>query len=101
MKKSESYLTEALKRDPNLPVALLNMAEIRFEQNNFLSSRGFLQRFEALSQHSAQSLWLGIQVERKLGDKNAESHYAKELQSKFPKSEQFKLLMNSQGENQS
>ena len=101
MKKSEEYLEQALKLNPRLPVALFNMAEIRFEQNNYLSSRGFLQRFEAVSPHNAESLWLGILVERKLGDKNAESNYAKQLQTKFPKSEQFKLLINSQGENQS
>jgi type IV pilus assembly protein PilF len=101
LKKSEDYLTAALKRNPELPIALLNMAQIRFEQNNYLSSRGFLQRFEAVSQHSAESLWLGVRIERKLGDKSAEASYAKQLQSKFPKSEQFQLLINSQGENQS
>ena len=99
--KAEQYLSEALKRNPKLPVSLINMAEIRFEKNNFLSSRAFLQRFEAVSQHSAATLWLGIQIERKLGNKSAESKYSKKLQTEFPKSEQFKLLLNSQGENQS
>jgi len=99
--KAENYLTEALKRNPKLPVSLINMAEVKFEKNNFLSSRAFLQRFEAVSPHNAATLWLGVRIERKLGNKNAESNYAKQLQTDFPKSEQFKLLLNSQGENQS
>jgi type IV pilus assembly protein PilF len=101
MEKAEKYLTRALEKNPELPVALINMAEIRYQQEKFLSSRGFLQRFEAVSRHTAESLWLGIKIERKLGNENAVSRYAKMLQSQFPKSEQYKLMLNSLGENQS
>lgn len=100
-KKAEAYLNRALELNPQLPTALINMAEIRFEQDRFLSSRGFLQRYEAISSHSAQSLWLGIRVERKLGDKNAEAVYKKQLQSNFPKSRQFQMMLNSLEEDQS
>ncbi|WP_455197511.1 type IV pilus biogenesis/stability protein PilW [Kaarinaea lacus] len=99
--KAETYLNKALELNPQLPTALVNMAEIRFEQGSFLSSRGFLQRFESVSSHSAESLWLGIRIERKLGDKNAEANYKKQLQSKFPKSEQFRMMLNSLEEDQS
>ena len=99
--KAETYLTKALELNPQLPTALINMAEIRFEQDRYLSSRGFLQRYESVSSHSAESLWLGIRVERKLGDKNAEANYKKQLQSKFPKSEQFRMMLNSLEEDQS
>ena len=100
-KKAEAYLNKALELNPQLPTALINMAEIRFQQDRYLSSRGFLQRFEAVSTHSAESLWLGIRVERKLGDKNAEAKYKKQLQSNFPKSRQFKMMLNSLEEDKS
>ncbi|MCI0505218.1 MAG: type IV pilus biogenesis/stability protein PilW [Gammaproteobacteria bacterium] len=99
--KAERYLNKALELNPNLPTALINMAEIRFAQERFLSSRGYLQRYEAVSPHSAESLWLGIRIERKLGDKNAEANYKKQLQTKFPKSEQFRMMLNSLEEDQS
>lgn len=100
--KAEKFLQIALDRNPKLPSALFHMAQVRFEQKRFLSSRGFLQRFEAVSSHHPQSLWLGIRVERQLGDVSAAKQYAKQLQSKFPKSEEFKLLLNTaRGENQS
>lgn len=101
VEKAEAYLNKALELNPQLPTALVNMAEIRFEQGSYLSSRGFLQRFESVSSHSAESLWLGIRIERKLGDKNAEANYKKQLQSKFPKSEQFRMMLNSLEEDQS
>ena len=99
LKEAEEYLEKALKINPKLPLALVNMAHIRFKQSNFLSTRGFLQRYEAVSQHSADSLWLGVLVERKLGNKSEAQRYAKLLQSNYPKSNEFKLLLNSQGEN--
>jgi len=99
--KAEAYLNKALELNPQLPTALINMAEIRFEQDRYLSSRGYLQRYEAISSHSAQSLWLGIRVERKLGDKNTEAKYKKQLQSNFPKSRQFQMMLNSLEEDQS
>ncbi|HEY5603700.1 MAG TPA: type IV pilus biogenesis/stability protein PilW [Gammaproteobacteria bacterium] len=99
--KAEAYLNKALELNPDLPTALINMAEIRFEQERFLSSRGFLQRYEALSPHNAESLWLAIRVEHKLGDKNAEAIYKKQLQSQFPKSEQFRMMLNSLEKDQS
>lgn len=102
LEKAESYLRAALKRNPKLAVSLFNMAEISFTQKNYLSSRAYIQRFEEVAPHNAKSLWLGIQVERKLGDKTAESSYAKQLQSKFPDSEEYKLLLNpTRGENHS
>ena len=96
--KAEKYLSTALDKNPQLPLALINMAHIRFEQKNFLSARGFLQRYESVSRHTADSLWLGVNVERQLNNKAGEQDYAKQLQTNFPKSEQFKLLLNSQGE---
>lgn len=98
IKKAEEYLSTALDKNPRLPLALINMAHIRFEQNNFLSARGFIQRYESVSRHTADSLWLGVQIERKLKNKDAVQDYAKQLQTDFPKSEQFKLLLDSQGE---
>lgn len=98
IEKAEKYLSTALNKNPRLPLALVNMAHIRFEQKNYLSARGFLQRYESVARHTADSLWLGVKVERQLKNKDGAQDYAKQLQTDFPKSEQFKLLLNSQGE---
>jgi len=98
IRKAEDYLKKALDKNSRLPNALLNMAFIRYEQANYLSARGFLQRYESVARHTAESLWLGIQTEKKLKNNDAMQEYAKQLQTDFPKSEQFKMLLNSQGE---
>jgi type IV pilus assembly protein PilF len=41
-------------------------------------------------------LWLGIRIERLLGDKDAEASYAMLLRRKYPNSEQTKALLSGQ-----
>ena len=94
--KAEAYLRTALERNPRLPTALLAMAEVSYERKRYLSSRAYLQRFLEVGRHNSQSLWLGIRVERELGDKNAESSYAMLLKSSFPDSRETQLLESGQ-----
>lgn len=93
--KAETYLRRALQARNDFAPALLRMAQISFEGGNTLSARAYLQRYEAAAEHTAESLWLGIQTERALGDKDQAASYALLLRSKFPDSEQVRLLNDS------
>jgi len=90
LEKAEIYLRKALSIDPKLPLALSEMADLMFQKQNYMSTRAYLQRFGEVSKYTPQSLWLGIQTERKLGDDQAEARYAKLLQSQYPDSLEFK-----------
>lgn len=100
VKKAEQYFRKALDINPRLSRALLGMAKIMFEKKSFLSTRAYLQRYEQVSKHNSQSLLIGINVERNLGDSTAANRYAKQLRSEFPDSAEFKQWLNeaSQGE---
>lgn len=87
---------EALKMNPRIPQALLKMCEFSVDEFNYLSARAYLQRFQQISRHTARSLWLGIQIERELGDKDAVSSYALLLKNSFPDSDEAAALLNSQ-----
>lgn len=93
--KAENYLRLALSRNPKLPNALYEMAEISYAQKQLMSTRAYLQRFAEVSKHSPQSLWLGVRAERELGDSEAAAQYAKLLQRQYPDSMQFKWLLES------
>lgn len=95
---AESYLRRALEIDPRLPSALIQMAEISFINNNDLSARAYLQRYQAVAKHSAGSLWLGIRVERRLDDKDQVASYSLLLRNNFPDSVETKLLRESEQE---
>lgn len=86
---------EALKINPRIPQALIKMCEFSVDDFNYLSARGYLQRFQQVSRHNARSLWLGVQIERELGDKDAVSSYALLLKNSFPDSDEAAALLNS------
>jgi type IV pilus assembly protein PilF len=92
---AEKFFRDALDKNPNVPIALIQMSQLSYEQGNYLSARGYLQRYLATSKHTPASLWLGIKIEQQLGDKNILSSYALLLKNKFPDSHEAKLLLES------
>ncbi len=89
------YLRSALQRNPRFPVALLQMAMISLDQANYLSARAYLQRYQEVARHTAESLWVGIQVERQLGDQDALASYKLSLKNNFPDSREAQRLRES------
>ena len=92
---AESYFRSALENNPKIAVTLIQMAQLSYETPNYLSARAYLQRYLEVSSHTAKSLWLGINIERELGDKNALSSYTLLLKNKFPDSKEAGLLTDS------
>jgi len=92
---AEVYFRSALQADPKYPVALMNMAQISFDDQAFLAARAYMQRYQEVGQHTPRSLWLGIQIEEMLGDKNAVSSFAMLLKSHYPDSPETQKLLES------
>lgn len=93
--KAEEYFRLALEKNPNISPALIKMSEISLQKANYLSARAYLQRYSTNNAHTANSLWLGIQIERELGDKDAVSSYALQLRNNYPDSQEARLLRES------
>lgn len=92
---AEKHFRAALEINPKLPPTLYHMAHLSHRLERYLSARGYLQRYLEIGRHTAQSLWLGIQIERELGGKDAEASYALQLEKNFPDSAQTRLLLES------
>ncbi len=84
--KAESFLRQSLAYDDQQGSALLPMAEISFLQGQYLKARAFLQRYEALGVMDEESLVLGYQIEKALGDEKSANKYWLELQKRYPDS---------------
>ena len=100
MEKAERYFRRALKINPKIPAALKQMSQLSFENENYLSARAYLQRYLENAKHTAETLWLGIRIERHLGDKDAESSYGLLLRNNFPDSEEAALYKSYKQQNQ-
>lgn len=93
--KAEEYWRKALEVNPRFPEALLHMARLSVAQQEHLRARAYLQRLHEVVKPIPESLWLGIQTERALGDKNAEASYTLFLRNNFPDSPQAKQLQEN------
>jgi type IV pilus assembly protein PilF len=92
---AEVYFRAALRADPRFGVALLNMAELSLDNEQYLSARAYMQRYEEVSKHNSRSLWIGIRIEEKLGDKDAVSSFAMLLKASYPDSPETQMLLES------
>lgn len=95
--QSEVYFRQALLKNKSFPQALLRMAQVSFDKEQYLSSRAYLQRYLEVAPHTSKSLWLGIQTERVLGDKDKVASYSLLLNREFPDSFEAKQLQESGG----
>ncbi len=92
---AEKYFRRAIEINEQNPTALLQMSQLSYDQKKHLSARAYLQRYLSVSRHSPASLWLGIQIESILGDKDALSSYKLSLRNNFPDSVEAQQLGNS------
>ena len=93
--RAEAFFRRALAKDPKMAPALISMSELSLRRGRELAGRGYLQRYLEVAQHTSQSLWLGVQIENELGDKNAVSSYAMLLKANYPDAPETKLLLES------
>lgn len=86
MADAEGYFRQALQINPVFPPALLEMARLSLASRQYLSARGFLQRYHQAAAESPESLWLAVQTERALGASGSAADYAEKLRARFPDS---------------
>jgi len=94
--KAETYLRKALQINKRLPGALLQMARVSYEKGRFMSGRAYLQRYQEVATMGPKGLWIGIQVEKKLGDNDAVREYESQLRKSYPDSDETRKLLEAQ-----
>lgn len=90
--RAETDYRGALQANPQFAPSLLGMARLSVASANYLSARAYLQRYVEVAPHTAESLWLGVQTENQLGDKDQQASYGLKLKAKFPDSEEARYL---------
>ena len=90
--RAVTQLRSALAINPDDADALFQMANALAQQKDYFHARAFIQRFEALGKPRPESLLLGYQIERGLGELEIARQYAKKLQDQFPESDQARSL---------
>ena len=91
--EARDYFEWALRLDPKLPLALVNLAQIKYRAGELSEARGLVGRFNQIVEPTAESLWLAVRIERRLGDRAAEAKQSAELRRRFPGSKEHEDLV--------
>jgi type IV pilus assembly protein PilF len=86
---AERYLMEAFQYDAGNPNTNTNLAKLFYERQDFQRANFYISRVMKSSRPSADALWTGIKVHRKLGDRTAENSLATQLRRTYPNSKEF------------
>ncbi|MBK9160732.1 MAG: type IV pilus biogenesis/stability protein PilW [Nitrosomonadales bacterium] len=94
-KDAETFLQRALQLQPELPQALLGMAELSFTHGDYFAAKRYFAGFSARTDTlTAEQLWLAIRIERKTGDRNSEASYGLQLRKRYPDARETQWLLD-------
>lgn len=94
---AEEAFVRALAMDKTNQVALLEVARIRFEAQDYVTAKKYYDVYiRAARQQSAAGLLLGIQLAKVDGDHDAEASYAMALRNLYPKSAEYQSYKRAQ-----
>jgi type IV pilus assembly protein PilF len=96
VKDAEAFFERALKFEPDEPAALLGLGQIRYRQGSMGDARKLVARYNKVTTPSAESLWLAVRVERRLGERVAEQSFANQLRRRYPDSTEYQSLQRGQ-----
>ena len=96
VKDAEDFFLRALRLEGDDPPSLLNLGQIRYKQGSLEEARKLVSRFNKIADPNAESLWLAVRVERRLGERAAESTYANQLRRRFSGSREYQLLQRGE-----
>ena len=74
--------------------ARLELAKLFYRRGIFEESKIYLNdALRMMEPPTADALWLGLRLERKLGNRGAESGYASQLRSRYPSSPEYQEFL--------
>lgn len=88
----------AVTVDPGNALALYHLAGIAYRRGDYATARGHLVQLHQRRDPTAESAWLGLRTERRLGNREAAASYAEQLRGRFSDSPQFQEMIQGRFE---
>ena len=86
---AEASLLRSYELDAGNPVTGYNLALLLFQRGEFVRSQFYVRRINNSELANAETLWLGIRVERRVDNRDAMMQLAAQLKKRFPQSKEF------------
>lgn len=92
---AEAFYRAALERKTTYGEALLQLCLLKYQQQDYLGARAFLQRFMASHRTTAGVLFLAAEIEGKLGNDRGRTEFVNRLLREFPESPEARRALSS------
>ena len=87
--RAEATLKQSYELDPGNPVTAYNLSLLLYKRGDYQRAQFFIRRLNNSELANAESLWLGIRVERRLNDRQASDQLASQLRRRFSQSREY------------
>jgi type IV pilus assembly protein PilF len=96
-KDAEEFLQKALLVQPDLGQAMFALAELKFANADYFEAKRYFANFSQKTENlTAEQLWLGVRINRKVGDRSSEASYATQLRNRFPDARETQSLIHGE-----
>jgi type IV pilus assembly protein PilF len=96
-KDAEEFLQKALLVQPELTQAMYALAELNFANADYSAAKKYFADFSQKTDNlTAEQLWLGVRINRKVRDRNSEASYATQLRNRFPDARETQMLIHGE-----
>ncbi len=90
--EAERTLSRSYELDPSNPVTAYNLSEVLMRRGELERARFYIARINSQPElSSAQSLWLAVRIERRLGNLQGVQDFGRKLQERYPESNEVLL----------
>jgi len=95
MDGAQEYLLQSLRlAKSQAPETRYQLANVFYLRGNLDESKVYLnEAVKAMEPPTPEALWLGVRLERKLGNKAGEGSYASQLRTRYPTSREYQLFL--------
>lgn len=84
--EGERSLTRSYELDAGNPITGYNLAKLLFQRGELVRAQFYVRRLNNSELANAESLWLGVKIERRVGNQDAMLQLAGQLKKRFPQS---------------
>lgn len=87
--EAERTLAKAYELDAGNPVTGFNLANLLYQRGDYARAQFYIRRLNNTDLSNAETLWLGIKVERRLNDRVAMLQLVDQLKRRYPQSREL------------
>ena len=97
-KTAELNFQRAVMVDGSNAQAIYHLSSLAYKRGDYFNAKKLLGELHGMMEPNAESLWLGVRIERKIGDRQAEASYSSQLRRKFAGTPEHQALMQGKFE---